>query len=509
MPKGIRANADAAQQQLVGKGAKTYPSRAGEPPEPLPAGVTVRSARSVQIDFIHEGVRCTETLGGTPTVAFVKQAAAKRERVIQLISLGKFDYAAEFPASRRVREQQRRQALRTMPTMGQALDAWLATCQSSKSENTYQDYRNAIEHQLKPAPLALFADPAAKTKRSGLLQELPADELSDVAISWYRNHLLKSRELSEKRVNNLMIPLRGALERLQKMGVLERSPFDLVQPLKKRRKQPTAQVPQNDGRELALEDVAKLLREEGEPDPFTPQEMNAIAEQLEGPLLNLVTFWQWTGLRTGELIGLCWGDIDLAAGKVCVRRSVSRGKLKDTKTSRVRYVDLLPPARAALAAQVEHSGAAGQWVFPNPFTEARWANESKIVRRWKRALAAAGVRYRRPYQMRHTYASTLLSAGEPILYVANQLGHKDWSMVVKVYGRWLPQADRLLGTRVAEQHAERWSALERRLQGAPAVEGPPAACAEVAAASSEAGVAHPDRDATTARQSGEIARRTA
>jgi len=508
MPKGVRSAVHVAQSQLVAKGAKTYPGNGRDTAEPLPRGVAVRSTSGVQIEFMYEGERCTETLCGTPTVAFVRQAAAKRERVIQLISLGKFDYVAEFPASRRHREQQRRERLRAMPTMGRALDEWLASCQSSKSENTYQDYRNAIEHQLKCAPLAHFDDPKATGKRPGQLEDLPADELTDVAINRYRHHLLKVRGLSEKRVNNLMIPLRGALERLVRMRTLKNSPFALVQPLKKSRAAPAAPVAVKASGDLALEDVAQLLREEGEPDPFTPGEMAAIANELQGPMLNLVTFWQWSGLRTGELIGLCWGDIDLEAGKVCVRRSVSRGKLKDTKTSRVRYVDLLPPALQALRAQVQHSGAGGRWVFPNPFTGERWANESKIVRRWKKALAAAGVRYRRPYQCRHTYASTLLSAGEPILYVANQLGHKDWSMVVKVYGRWLPQADRLLGTRVAEQHAERWAALERRLQAVPAGEEPPA-CVEVAPEAAEASAVYIETDATTARHLSEIARRTA
>lgn len=502
MPKGVRSAVHAAQSQLVARGARTYPGNGRDAPEPLPRGVAVRSTSGVQIEFMYEGERCTETLCGTPTVAFVRQAAAKRERVIQLIGLGKFDYAAEFPASRRHREEQRRERLRAIPTMGRALDDWLASCQSSKTENTYQDYRNAVEHQLKCAPLAHFDDPEASTTRPGRLEDLPADELTDVAINRYRNHLLNVRGLSEKRVNNLMIPLRGALERLARTRTLKSSPFALVQPLKKSRTRAAAPEAVRSCGELALEDVAQLLREEGEPDPFTPAEVAAISNELEGPMLNLVVFWLWSGLRTGELIGLCWGDIDLAAGKVCVRRSVSRGKLKDTKTSRVRYVDLLPPALHALRAQVPFSGTAGRWVFPNPFTGERWANESKIVRRWKKALAAAGVRYRRPYQCRHTYASTLLSAGEPVLYVAAQMGHKDWSMLVKVYGRWIPQVDRQLGRRVAAQHGRAWGALRARLSGTSgAAEGVPV--------TPQTGGAEPSQRATTMRQFGPTGRKPA
>lgn len=43
-----------------------------------------------------------------------------------------------------------------------------------------------------------------------------------------------------------------------------------------------------------------------------------------------------------------------------------------------------------------------------------------------------------PYQTRHTFASTLLSRGENPLWVAQQMGHKDWGQIIKIYGQWIP-----------------------------------------------------------------------
>jgi integrase len=57
------------------------------------------------------------------------------------------------------------------------------------------------------------------------------------------------------------------------------------------------------------------------------------------------------------------------------------------------------------------------------------------------------VRYRNPYQTRHTYASMMLSAGEHPMWVAQQMGHSDWGMIRKVYGRFLPDADPNVGSR--------------------------------------------------------------
>ncbi|MNP80041.1 hypothetical protein D3C76_1780160 [compost metagenome] len=65
-------------------------------------------------------------------------------------------------------------------------------------------------------------------------------------------------------------------------------------------------------------------------------------------------------------------------------------------------------------------------------------------------MKKAGVRYRRPYQTRHTYASMMLSAGEHPMWVAKQMGHSDWTMIARVYGRWMPSADADAGSR-AEQ----------------------------------------------------------
>lgn len=46
------------------------------------------------------------------------------------------------------------------------------------------------------------------------------------------------------------------------------------------------------------------------------------------------------------------------------------------------------------------------------------------------------------------------------MYVAGQMGHADWSMLVKVYGRWIPSgAVTQAGELVATANAKNWGAL--------------------------------------------------
>ncbi len=43
---------------------------------------------------------------------------------------------------------------------------------------------------------------------------------------------------------------------------------------------------------------------------------------------------------------------------------------------------------------------------------------------WEPLLKRLGIRYRPPYQMRHTFATLAISTGENINWVARMLGHK-------------------------------------------------------------------------------------
>lgn len=64
---------------------------------------------------------------------------------------------------------------------------------------------------------------------------------------------------------------------------------------------------------------------------------------------------------------------------------------------------------------------------------------------WIYLLKRAGVRYRNPYQTRHTYASMLISQGENVLWVSKQMGHANMQVTLKRYTDWLPDKNALRG----------------------------------------------------------------
>jgi integrase len=63
-------------------------------------------------------------------------------------------------------------------------------------------------------------------------------------------------------------------------------------------------------------------------------------------------------------------------------------------------------------------------------------------RAFKRALEKAGLRRIRLHDLRHSYASILISAGVSPAYVQQQLGHASIQLTVDTYTHFIPGAGR-------------------------------------------------------------------
>jgi integrase len=165
--------------------------------------------------------------------------------------------------------------------------------------------------------------------------------------------------------------------------------------------------------------------------------------------------WAQTGLRQGEVAALQTQDLDLDRGLVVVRRTWSRGRLGPPKTRQSRVVACLHPisedtpewrpgrttdARRLLA---ELKALPVRSVEPEAFVfgvTAPWG-PGYVNAQWRQTLRVAKVRYRNPEQLRHTFASTLLSRNAPPLYVQQQGGWRSAAVLFRVYARWMPQGE--------------------------------------------------------------------
>lgn len=172
------------------------------------------------------------------------------------------------------------------------------------------------------------------------------------------------------------------------------------------------------------------------PDPFTLDEREQVLAQLTGlPRLYFLLAFD-TGMRCpSEILALQWRDFAGDTLHVC-RTRVQRKLKGSTKTYRDRSVFLTD--RAAYALVLHRRTAVGPWVFADsngqPVLDAQ-----QINRHWRDALEDAGVRYRRAYNCRHTFASLGLKAGANPAFLAEQLGHS-LQIFYSTYAKWIKEA---------------------------------------------------------------------
>jgi integrase len=156
-------------------------------------------------------------------------------------------------------------------------------------------------------------------------------------------------------------------------------------------------------------------------EPFEPEEVERLADEL-GPVFGpLVIVAAYTGMRPSEWTALEWRDVDRDAGVVTVERAFSYGQVKPVKTKGSRRRVPLP-ARAAAALELVPRRLDTRLVFPG----SRGAHidlRNWRKREWKPAIEAAGLpRERRPYDLRHSFAAWALAAGIPAYDVARYMG---------------------------------------------------------------------------------------
>ena len=60
---------------------------------------------------------------------------------------------------------------------------------------------------------------------------------------------------------------------------------------------------------------------------------------------------------------------------------------------------------------------------------------------FKNILQKSGVKERPLYNLRHTFASQMISKGVDVLWVSKTLGHKDASITLKVYAKFIEEDD--------------------------------------------------------------------
>jgi integrase len=189
---------------------------------------------------------------------------------------------------------------------------------------------------------------------------------------------------------------------------------------------------------------------------FSPEEVWALVRAAENPQDAAVFLTAaFTGLRLGELLALCWRDVDFGQSTIRVRANYSAGHLTTPKSGKVRAVPLAPDVASALAqlGRREHWTGDDDLVFVG--AAGTYLDGSALRRRYKVALGAAGLRALRFHDLRHTFGTRMIAKAD-IRRVQEWMGHAD----VQTTMRYLHYAPREEDARLVAEAFEVEGAAE-------------------------------------------------
>ncbi len=235
--------------------------------------------------------------------------------------------------------------------------------------------------------------------------------------------------LSPRTVRYIHVILGRALGDAVRWGLLERNPARLADP------------PAQDG-----------LKPGGHIRTWSPEQVRSFLDFVAGHRLSaawitLVT----TGMRRGELLGLRWEDVDLAAARISIRQTYvtidGRTQFSEPKTRRSRRtidpddrtVEALRDWRSSQAEERQAWGPTWEdhgLVFTQP--NGRPIDPDKLTKLFRRLAKRAGLPAIRLHDLRHSHATLLLASGVNAKIASERLGHHSTAFTLDVYSHVVP-----------------------------------------------------------------------
>jgi integrase len=294
-------------------------------------------------------------------------------------------------------------------TVGEYLDSWLSgSMRGSVRESTHDSYEIAVRCHIKPA-----------------LGRLKLKKLTSAHVAnFYQDRLTAG--FAPASVNKWHVVLHKALDQAVKWHMVPRNVCEAV----KAPRPATGEM-----QTLSADETRRLLEA-------------ARGDRLEA----LYVLAVHTGMRQGELLGLKWSDVDLKAGTISVRRTLTKSGtsllLGEPKTKKSRRTVYLTEAatealRDHLRRQMEEMERLGDLyedrglVFTtkvgtliNP-TNLRKRSFAPLLQRAK----LPPVRF---HDLRHTCATLLFSRGVHPKYVQELFGHANIAITLDRYSHVIP-----------------------------------------------------------------------
>lgn len=343
-----------------------------------------RKVAYLYIDFTFQGKRYRKPLGLEDTPKNRKIAKTKIIPEIQV----KLNSGAFIENENKV------------PTLDQYKIESFEMHKGTRKQSTQNDYRISYDKHISPH-----------------LGSMKLDQIKPSHIAKWQSKILES--ISARRSRNIRAVLSGILQDAVRDEIIPNNPVSLVK-------------------------IAKV--EKVDITPFSQDEIFTILDNAEGQFKNFFALAFFTGMRSGEMIGLKWSDVSFTRGEIDISRAIRMGEVSTTKTvSSKRVIDIIDALMPYIKDQKRLTGNS-EYVFINDDGEHFYDIKRIRDTHWKRTLKKCELKYRPIYHTRHTFATIMLENGEDILWVSNMLGHTDATMTLSKYARYIKRDNKNRGS---------------------------------------------------------------
>lgn len=270
-----------------------------------------------------------------------------------------------------------------------------------------------------------------------LITEITADDIDRL-----QTKLLKT--LAVKTVKNIRVTLHGVFDLAVKKCIIDRNPFDRVNKIVENKDTKIAQ-----NKKLLQQLVSDTFEDEFDKhkqeaaNPFEEAEIFILIETATGQMKNFCALiYLLGGLRPSEAISVCWKHIDFEKKIVYVLGSITGYQTEEEKhltktSSSMRKIYISESAMYFLKEQYKITGEFEKEVFLTN-KKIAYRNSKSINEQFQSILEKAKLRKRFLYNLRHSYASINLSKNRlPLLFISQQMGHKDASITLQKYSRYV------------------------------------------------------------------------
>ena len=309
-------------------------------------------------------------------------------------------------------------------TVGEWLDEWLENYLGDVRPYTVLNYTQHVNNHIKPA-----------------LGKVRLDKLDAQTIQRFYNDLGTAHGdkpgLSPKTIKCIHGIFHKALQQAIELGYLRSNPTSAC-------KRPKV--------------------EQGEIKPLDNEAANAFMEAIKGHRFeNVYLVTMFTGLRRGEVCGMTWDCVDLDRGTIFINKQLQQvpghsGEFRLTPTKNGKGRPITPAATVIEALKRQKAWqdearlkAGPDWqeeglVFTNEVGHRLSPNT--VYHNYKRLVASIGLPKARLHDLRHTFATMSLQAGDDIKTVQSNLGHATAAFTLQVYGHVTEEMKRASANRM-------------------------------------------------------------